>query len=198
MSGHALVAGAEGPLGRAIAVGLAAAGADVSVTTRRDDAAAEVAVNSILNECWTYGREGLALRLDLADLDAVAAALARLEGELAPLDLLVNLAFGAAPPDGGAAGDWRAAIGDEAAPAFVLARAAGPRMYARGAGRIVSVLPPERGLAGGAPRRAARAAVVGLSEGLATEWAEAGVAVEWIEEAPPGRLLALLLPDAPR
>ena len=197
MSGHALVAGAEGPLGRAIAVGLAAAGADVSVTTRSDDDAAETAVNSILNECWTYGREGQALRLDLADLDAVGGALARLEGELAPLDLLVNLAFGASGGEP-ASGDWRAAIGGEAAPAFVLARAAGPRMHARGAGRIVSVLPPERGLAGGAARRAARAAVVGLSEGLAAEWAEAGVAVEWIEEAPPERLLALLLPDAPR
>ena len=76
---HALVAGAAEGLGRALATGLAAAGADVSVTTRRDDVAEEVTANSILNECWTYGREGRALRLDLTDLDAVSAAFAQLE-----------------------------------------------------------------------------------------------------------------------
>ena len=110
---HALVAAASEGLGRALAVGLAAAGADVSVTTRRDDGAEELTANSILNECWTYGREGRALRLDLADLDTLSAALARLEQELAPLDLLVSLAFDPPPSPGAETtlDDWSTAIG---------------------------------------------------------------------------------------
>ena len=187
---HALVAGAGEPIGRAVAVGLAAAGADVSVTTRRDDPAEEVTANSILNECWSYGRSGRALRLDLGDLDAVSAALEPLEEELAPLDLLVNLAFDPPPAPGSATTleDWTAAIAAGATPAFVLARALGSRMFARRSGLIVSVVPPAGDGAGQAPLRAARAAVVGLSEGLAAEWGAAGVAISWLEEAPPEEL----------
>ena len=192
---HALVAAASEGLGRALAVGLAAAGADVSVTTRRDDGAEELTANSILNECWTYGREGRALRLDLADLETLSAALARLEQELAPLDLLVNLAFDPPPSPGAITtlDDWGAAIGAGATPAFVLARAVGPLMYGRGAGLIVSVVPLASDARGEAPLRAARAAVVGLSEGLAAEWAEAGIGVDWLDEAPPEELLAQLV-----
>ena len=49
---HALVTGATGPLQRALAVGLAEAGADVSLTTATTVVAEEVQANSILNECW--------------------------------------------------------------------------------------------------------------------------------------------------
>ena len=193
---HALVAGAAEGLGRALATGLAAAGADVSVTTRHDEVAEEVTANSILNECWTYGREGRALRLDLTDLDAVSAAFAQLEQELAPIDVLVSLAFEAPPPPGSdaAPGDWSAAIEAGATPAFVLARAVGPSMIARRSGLIAAVLPPEPAAAADAPLRAARAAVVGLCEGLAAEWAESGVAVQWLDEAAPQQLLARLRP----
>ena len=193
---HALVAGAAEGLGRALATGLAAAGADVSVTTRHDEVTEEVTANSILNECWTYGREGRALRLDLTDLDAVSAAFAQLEQELAPIDVLVSLAFEAPPPPGpdAAPGDWSAAIEAGATPAFVLARAVGPSMIARRSGLIAAVLPPEPAEAIDAPLRAARAAVVGLCEGLAAEWAESGVAVQWLDEAAPQQLLARLRP----
>lgn len=189
---HALVAGAAEGLGRALATGLAAAGADVSVTTRRDDLAEEVTANSILNECWSHGREGRALRLDLTDLEAVVEAFTQLEEELAPIDLLVSLAFDAPLPADGATGDWSAAIEAGATPAFVLARAIGPSMVSRRTGLIAAVLPPEPEARADAPLRAARAAVVGLCEGLAAEWAESGVAVEWLDEAEPEQLLARL------
>ena len=193
---HALVAGAAEGLGRALATGLAAAGADVSVSTRHDDVAEEVTANSILNECWSYGREGRALRLDLTDLDAVSEAFAQLEGELAPIDVLVSLAFDTPPPPGPDAtpGDWSAAIEAGAMPVFVLARAVGPSMIARRSGLIAAVLPPRPAASADAPLRAARAAVVGLCEGLAAEWAESGVAVQWLDEAAPQQLLALLRP----
>lgn len=195
---HALVAGAAEGLGRALATGLAEAGADVSVTTRHDDLAEEVTANSILNECWSYGREGRALRLDLTDLEAVVDAFVQLEEELAPIDLLVSLAFDAPPPSAadGAPGDWSAAIEAGATPAFVLARAIGPSMVSRRTGLIAAVLPPEPDARAEAPLRAARAAVVGLCEGLAAEWAESGVAVAWLDEAEPQQLLARLRSSA--
>ncbi len=191
---HALVAGVAEGLGRDLATGLAAAGANVSVTTRHDDLAEEVTANSILNECWSHGREGRALRVDLTDLEAVVAAFVQLEEELAPIDLLVSLAFDAPPPSAadGKPGDWSAAIEAGATPAFVLARAVGPSMVSRRTGLIAAVLPPEPEARSEAPLRAARAAVVGLCEGLAAEWAESGVAVAWLDEAEPQQLLARL------
>lgn len=196
---HALVAGAAEGLGRELATALAAAGAAVSVTTHHDDFAEEVTANSILNECWTYGREGRAFRLDLTDLEAVAEAFLQLEQDVAPIDVLVSLAFEAPPPPGpdDAPGDWSAAIEAGATPAFVLARAVGPSMVSRRTGLIAAVLPPAPEARADAPLRAARAAVVGLCEGLAAEWAESGVAVAWLEEAPAPQLIERLLPALP-
>src|SRR4051794_144299 len=71
---HALVTGATGPLGRALAVALAEAGANVSVTTTNDSGDEETQANSILNECWSIGRKGEAKRVDLTDPTAFAAA----------------------------------------------------------------------------------------------------------------------------
>ena len=121
---HVLVAGVREPDGRALAVAIAEAGAAVSVTTRRAELAEEVTANSILNECWTFGREGRALTLDLSDPAAVADALDGLEAELAPLDAVVTPLPPADPPD-------------------VLASAAAERMAAHGAGVVVLPGPVE-------------------------------------------------------
>ena len=115
---HVLVAGVREPDGRALAVALAEAGAAVSVTTRHAELAEEVTANSILNECWTFGREGRALTLELTDPEAVAAALDGLEAELAPLDAVIAPLPPADSPD-------------------VLVAAATERMAARGAGVVV-------------------------------------------------------------
>lgn len=144
---HVLVVGVREPEGRALAVALAEAGAMVSVTTRRAELAEEVTANSILNECWTFGREGRALTLDLGDPPAVAAALDDLEASLAPLAALVT----PLPPD--------------AAP-DAIASAAAERMAARGTG--VVVLPV--GAYGGDGVRA-------LGEALDGEWGARGVVV---------------------
>ena len=145
---HVLAAGAREPEGRAVAVALAAAGATVSVSTARDDRAEEVTAHSILNECWTFGRDGRALRLDIADAEAAEAALAALEAEVAPLDALVLM-----PP--------REGDGDASA----IAEAAARRMAERGGGRLVLC---EAAADGGEAARA-------LAASLAARWARRGV-----------------------
>src|SRR5258708_38104094 len=61
---HALLTGATGALQRALAVALADAGANVSLTTLHDDPSEEVRAHSILNECWSFGRKGEVRRVD--------------------------------------------------------------------------------------------------------------------------------------
>lgn len=88
----ALVTGATRGLGRAIAQGLAEAGATVVVSSRKADAC-EATAREITE---STGVRTLALPLHVGDWDAIAPALARIEAELGTLDVLVNNA-GIAP-----------------------------------------------------------------------------------------------------
>src|SRR5271154_2484018 len=87
----ALVTAAARGLGRAIALALAEAGADVALGLRdvaRDEGPAD--------EIRALGRRVLPLQLDVTDHDQVAAGAARCVQELGSLDLLVNNAGGGA------------------------------------------------------------------------------------------------------
>ena len=81
----ALVTGASRGIGRAIALALADAGADVALIARDadllDDAAAAVA---------SMGRRGVPLVCDVTDAEAVRAAVAKATEALGPLDIVVN------------------------------------------------------------------------------------------------------------
>lgn len=72
---RAALLGAEGPLGREIAVALTEAGATVTVLTLSTDRQADFAVHSIENELWAIGRSGGAAVVDAGNAGAVAAAL---------------------------------------------------------------------------------------------------------------------------
>ena len=86
-----LVVGGETALGRALAVGLAEAGADVAIASLSPDTKSEFAVNSALNELWALGRRGLALVIDASDAAQMRDAVARAERELGRLDLAVTV-----------------------------------------------------------------------------------------------------------
>ena len=178
---HALVAGAAGPLGRALAVALAEAGADVSVTTLHDDADEEVRANSILNECWSLGRRGAAHRLDLTDPAAVATAVAALEDDVAPIDILVNAAHGAniKPLLDVSIEDWEREFARNATSVFVATQAVGRRMLGRGRGRIVNLVSVlhDRGAPNCATFAASQGAVLGFTRSVGLEWVRQGVTV---------------------
>ena len=83
---RALVTGASRGIGAAIAVELAAEGADVAITYEKSaDLAAEV-VRAIRD----HGRKGVAIQADSADVTAVQASVEKTVRELGGLDILVN------------------------------------------------------------------------------------------------------------
>ena len=140
---HALVTGATTPLARALAVGLAEAGATVSVTTTHAVLAEEVEANSILNECWAAAStSGQAKTIDLTDPAAVQAAVAELEAAVAPIDILVNATHGAniKPTLEATLADWQTEVDRNATTAFVACQAVGKGMVARGRGRIINLV----------------------------------------------------------
>lgn len=180
---HALVTGATGALGRALAVALAEAGATVSVTTVSADRAEEVESNSILNECWAAGgKNGQQKTLDLTDPAAVEAAVAALEKDIAPIDILVNAGHAAniKPVLASSLAEWTRELNRNATAVFVACQAVGKRMVPRGKGRIINIVSDvhDRGIPNCALFGASQGAVLGFSKSLALEWGRGAPLVE--------------------
>lgn len=178
---HALVTAAGSNLGRALAVALAEAGARVSVTTLRDEDREEPAVHSVLNECWSLGREGAMRRVDLAAPASVEAAVASLEEEVGPIDILVNAPHVATvkPLTEITLPEWRREMDANVTSMFVATRALGPRMIARHGGRVLNVVSvlAERGVPNAALFGATQGAVLAFTRSLGLEWGFRGVSV---------------------
>ncbi len=180
----ALVIGASGALGRAVAVALAEAGANVGVTTTTRSQREEVAANSCANEIWALNRRGFAQMIDAAVEADVQSAMDRTLSELGQIDVLVNahdLPF-AKPLTEISPAEWRRVIDVNLTGVYLACRAAAKPMLAQGHGRVINVssLLGERGMANGAAYCAAQAGVLNLTRALALEWARSGINVNAI------------------
>ncbi len=166
----ALVTGASSGLGAHFAQVLAAAGAEVILAARREDALARVA-GGITGDVST-------LRLDVADAASIAAA----AGVLARVDVLINNAgvvAEAAALDQNEAG-WDSVLDTNLKGMFLLAQAACRAMRARGAGGAIINIASILGLrqAGGVlPYAVSKAGVIQLTKTLALEVARFGIRV---------------------
>jgi NAD(P)-dependent dehydrogenase (short-subunit alcohol dehydrogenase family) len=173
----ALVTGAARGLGRAIAVALAEAGADVALGRRdgsRDDGVAD--------EIRALGRRALPLQMDVTRVDEVDAAVAETVAQLGSVELLVNNAGGGAGLVAAEEVSLEAfdrTIEVNLRGTFAACRAAFPAMRERGFGRIVNVSSQAAlvALPGEAAYCAAKAAVSHLTRCLAVEWGRHGIAV---------------------
>ena len=156
----AVVTGAGSGLGRATALLLAGAGANVALTGRRVAALEETA-----SAIRAAGGEALPAPMDLTDADAIRTALGAVHDRLGPVDILVNNA-GSAPqiknmqwmPDE----QWNETVTVNLSAVYTAVKTVLPGMLARGDGVIVTVssLAAVRpNLLGGAPYGAAKAAV---------------------------------------
>jgi NAD(P)-dependent dehydrogenase (short-subunit alcohol dehydrogenase family) len=180
----ALVIGASNPLGRAAAVTLAEAGADVGVATTTRSKREEVTANSCANEIWALNRKGFAQSIDAADENDVEAVVERAVSELGRLDILVNapdLHF-AKPIGDITLAEWRRVIDANLTSVFLSCRAAGREMLKQESGRIVNIssVLAERGMANGSAYCAAQAGVLNMTRALALEWALSGVTVNGV------------------
>jgi NAD(P)-dependent dehydrogenase (short-subunit alcohol dehydrogenase family) len=180
----ALVIGASNSLGRAAAVALAEASADVAVATTTRSPREEVAANSCANEIWALNRKGFVQTIDAASESDIEALVQRTISELGRLDVLVNahdLPFAKPLPEI-APEEWRRALDVNLTGVYLACRAAAVPMLSQGAGRIINIvsLLAERGMANGAALCAAQAGVMNLTRALALEWARTGVTVNAI------------------
>ncbi|MGH6908583.1 MAG: SDR family NAD(P)-dependent oxidoreductase [Phenylobacterium sp.] len=177
----ALITGASGGLGEHFARLLASQGCAVAVSARRLDR-----VESLAGELAGAGGRSMAIRLDVADADAIGPALDEVEAGLGPVSILVNNA--------GVGGeglalevsveDWDNTFAVNVRGTFVAAREAAKRMLAsgvaqRGEARILNIasIASHTVLPGLAAYCSSKAAVAMLTQGLAREWARRGIAV---------------------
>jgi NAD(P)-dependent dehydrogenase (short-subunit alcohol dehydrogenase family) len=180
----ALVIGASGAVGRAVAVALAEAGADVAVATTTRSRREEVAANSCANEVWALDRKGFAAASDAASEADVQSLVERSVAELGRLDVLVNahdLPFAKPLPEV-TPNEWRRVVDVNLTGVYLACRAAAGPMLSQGQGRIINVvsLLAERGMVNGAAYCAAQAGVMNLTRALALEWARSGITVNAI------------------
>ena len=172
----ALVTGATAGMGRAVAIALAEAGADVVVHERSvppEETAAAVAAR---------GRRSATVTGDLSDPTAPAAIVRDAEAALGPLDILFNNAgtIRRAPAAEHPDEDWDLVIAVDLSSAFRMSREVGRRLLARQArGKIVntcSLLSFQGGIL--VPSyAAAKGGLAQLTKALANEWASHGVNV---------------------
>ena len=133
----ALVTGASRGIGRAIALALAGAGADVVVNCRERVRSAEEAADAVRAK----GRRALAIAADVSDARAVEGMVRSAEAELGPVDVLVNNAGVAIPRDLDelTEEEFDRTLAVNLKGAFLCARAVLPGMRARRWGRIVNI-----------------------------------------------------------
>lgn len=164
--------------GRAIALGLAADGADVAVNYRRDEESAVATVAEI----ESLGRRAIAVRASVDDPEADAAMVDRVCGELGPISILVNNAGQASRGQSVAkTEDWEVAklLGTHAIGPHHVCRLVVPHMRACERGDIVfiSSVATDHHAANGAPYNMAKAAMEALALTLAKEEQRNGIRV---------------------
>lgn len=172
----ALITGASGGIGGAIATVLHGAGATVALSGTREDALQALAAK--------LGARAHVLACDLGDPAAADALVGRAEAAMGQVDILVNNA--------GITRDnlmmrmkdeeWRSVLEVNLGSAFRLARGALRGMVKRRGGRIISIgsVVGATGNPGQANYAAAKAGLVGLTKSLAWEVASRGVTVNCV------------------
>jgi NAD(P)-dependent dehydrogenase (short-subunit alcohol dehydrogenase family) len=176
----AFVTGASRGLGKAMALGLAGAGADVALAGRDAETLRPVAEEIE----QALGRRTLCVPLDVADLDAIPAAVAAILAHFGQLDILVNNAGTNVRRDSidYLPEDWDTVLNTNLKGAFFLTQEVGKHMIARGRGKILNIssMTSYLGLPSVPAYSASKAGIQQLTKLLAVEWAEHNIQVNAI------------------
>lgn len=178
---RALVTGGNRGLGRAFALALAEAGADVAIAARDASLNAQV-----VEELEARGRRGLAVQADITVKDQVTAMVAEVTSMFGGIDILVNNAGIAIHrpalevPDE----EWQQVMDLNVTALWNTSTAVAPGMIAAGGGAIVNVGSMSGQIVNRpqwqASYNASKAAVHHLTRSLAAEWAPHGIRVNAI------------------
>jgi acetoacetyl-CoA reductase len=192
MTKVAVVTGGSRGIGAAISIALRDAGYAVAANYGGNDEAA--AAFSAETGIATY-------KFDVGDYEACAAAMAKIEADLGPVDVLVNNAgitkdgfFHKMSPE-----QWRSVINVDLDSLFNCTRPVINGMRERGYGRIINIssINGQKGQVGQVNYSAAKAGVIGFTKALAQEGAAKGVTVNCVA---PGyiatEMVSAMHPDA--
>ncbi|MAM73608.1 SDR family NAD(P)-dependent oxidoreductase [uncultured Tistrella sp.] len=175
----ALVTGASRGIGRALATGLAGAGAAVAVSGR-DEAALEGVIARIIGA----GGRAVAVPFDVSSVEQIHAGVAQAAEKLGGLDILVNNAGmeQVCPSLDVDEALWDRIQDTNLKGAFFCAQAAARIMSGAGGGAIINLcsLTSEVGVPTAAAYGASKSGLLGLTRTLATEWAGRGIRVNGI------------------
>jgi 2-dehydro-3-deoxy-D-gluconate 5-dehydrogenase len=175
----AIVTGGSQGIGRAIALGLAQAGAHVVLAKYPDKR--QDAVNAVKAEIEALGRKALVVQTDVAQVDQVRALMDQTHAAFGRIDILVNNAgwTGTTPALDVSEDEYDRTMAATLKSVFFASQAAARVMIPQGGGRIINIGSNfgEIAFKGRSVYAAAKAGVHHLSRALSLEWAKDGVLV---------------------
>jgi NAD(P)-dependent dehydrogenase (short-subunit alcohol dehydrogenase family) len=183
----AIVTGAAGGIGKAIALELAREGTDIAVIDINLESAEKVA-----DEVMVLGRKSIAIKTDVTKFAEVKRMVQKVRDELGDVDILINVAGGSAPGVqknlfcNKSEEDWDATIALNLKSVFNCCRAVIERMIERRNGKIVNIA-SVAGIIGNATSidySAAKGGVIAFTKALAKEVAGYGINVNSVSPGP--------------
>ncbi len=175
----AIVTGGSQGIGRAIAVGLAQAGAHVVLAKYPDKRQDEV--NAVKAEIEALGRKAMIVQTDVAQVAEVRALMDQAHSTFGRIDILVNNAgwTGTTPALDVSEEEYDRTMAASLKSVFFASQAAARVMIPQGGGRIINIGSNfgEIAFKGRSVYAAAKAGVHHLSRALSLEWAKDGVLV---------------------
>jgi NAD(P)-dependent dehydrogenase (short-subunit alcohol dehydrogenase family) len=176
----AVVTGAGRGIGRALAIGLAEAGAEVALLSRTEEDLKETA--SIIRD---LGREALVLPTDVTKREEVHRAITNAHAQWGKIDIIINNAGMNIRSKALEASDeeWQTIMDTNLKSAFIVSQEAGKIMKEQGSGgKIINIasVAGQVALRTGVVYAATKAAIMQMTKVLAMEWGQYGINVNAI------------------
>ena len=192
----ALITGSSSGIGRAVALAMAQAGADVVINhPSRHEAEAAAAIAAQIR---AMGRRASVIEADVADEQSVSAMVEQATRELGRIDILVNNAgiAAAAPVHELDVAVWDRVLAVHLRGTFLMTRAVLPQMYARGDGRIINTASQlaYKGAPGFTAYTAAKGAILSFTRSVALEIGARDITINCVA---PGATRTPILDDVP-